>query len=123
MAQNREYQGLFTQRSGCTYSSLGNVCSGGGSNSFQVPLANQGYVVPKFCPDGAEPNYPPRYDTLSHGQKYQCGGYFNVSGAYPYATCSSCNSSFVNRPCNGNIQCGNNIVEGYVGCGSCSGGQ
>ena len=48
------------------------------------------YIVPKLCPDGAAPNYPPRCDTFTHGQNYLCGGYFSMQGAYPLADCTSC---------------------------------
>lgn len=109
MAQIRDYQGPTVGQAGCTYSRLGNIYSGqtAGKN-----VAQNNYLVPKLCPNGAGPNYPPKYDTLSHGQQYQCGGYFNVQGAYPLADCKSCNVEYVQRPCKDNINC-NASVEGY----------
>lgn len=101
MAQYRDYQNPTVGQLGCTYSRLGNVYSGRSANGNVDSMAN--YVVPKFCPNGPGPNYPPRYDTLSHGQAYNCGGYFDVSGAYPYADCTSCKAGFTTRPCKGNI--------------------
>jgi len=88
------------------------------------------YVVPKLCPNGPAPNYPPAYNTLSHGQDYMCGGYFSMKGAYPGASCKSCNATYIKRPCAGSMmnQCTapapapvvqKPSTEGY--CGSCSG--
>ncbi len=94
----------------CTYSSLGSVYSG---QMAGMVGAQGSYVVPQYCPSGPGPNYPPKYNTLSHGQTYLCGGYFNVSGAYPYADCTSCKSNFVTRPCKGNIDCATPAVEGF----------
>lgn len=63
-------------------------------------------VVPKYCPAGPGPNYPPKYDTLHHGQKWPAhGGYFNVKAAYPYTDGCNCGTEFVVRPCDGFIDC------------------
>ena len=121
MAQYREYQGLPVQQAGCTYSqlkytygvpsaasSLSSACNSNSSNmayslgAVKTPVMSN-YVVPLMCPGGQGPNYPPRYDTLSHGQPYVCGGHFTITGAYPYADCTNCGLQFVNRPCSGNI--------------------
>ena len=111
MAHVRDYQGPTVGQAGCTYSRLGNVYSGqmAGRNVEQNT-----YVVPKLCSNGPGPSYPPKYNTLSHGQAYQCGGYFNVKGAYPFADCASCKADYVQRPCKGNINCSAS-VEGYRG--------
>jgi hypothetical protein len=114
MAQYREYQKPTVGQAGCTYSRLGNVYQGqmaGGA------AAQNNYIVPKLCPNGPGPNYPPKYDTLSHGQAYQCGGYFGLSGAYPFADCQNCQADYVQRPCKANINCAANasVSEGYRG--------
>lgn len=117
MAQYRDYQSPTVGQAGCTYSSLASTYSGKmASGGAYAPMAN--YVVPKMCPSGPGPQYPPAYNTFSHGQAYNCGGYFNIKGAYPYATCSSCQLSFTERPCQGNIrgQCSGG-VEGYMAGG------
>lgn len=101
MAQYREYQAPIVGQARCTYSNLRNIYMGQQADGV-VPSQSE-YIVPKLCPNGAGPNYPPRYDTLSHGQNYLCGGYFSLKGAYPYATCTSCQSDYVKRPCSGNI--------------------
>lgn len=101
MAQYRDYQGPTVGQSGCSYSSLRNVYSGQSASGESAQMAN--YIVPKLCPNGAAPNYPPRYDTLSHGQNYLCGGYFNMQGAYPLASCTDCKADYIQRPCTGNI--------------------
>ena len=101
MAQYRDYQASTVGQSGCTYSQLANTYMGRYAGMSAPPMSM--YVVPKFCQGGSGPQYPPAYDTLTHGQKYNCGGYFAVTGAYPYATCNSCQQEFVDRPCKGNI--------------------
>lgn len=105
MAHYREYQAPTVGSSGCTYSSLNKSYGLHSAPSAQVSsMAN--YTVPQYLPNGAGPNYPPKYNTLSHGQEYVCGGYFNMQGAYPYASCESCNVNYVQRPCNGNLNGG-----------------
>ena len=110
---SQEYNNSTAGAAGCTYSRLANIYSGQNLNK----IVNQGtYIVPKLCPNGPiGSSYPPKYDTLSHGQKYLCGGHFDVKGAYPMADCASCNVDYVQRPCTGNIagQCNSASVEGY----------
>ncbi len=108
MAQVREYQGPTVGQVGCTYSKLGNISSG---QMAGQTITQNSYLVPNYCSSGAGPNYPPPYNTLSHGQAYNCGGYFNIKGAYPYADCVNCATNFVQRPCTGSISCG--TKEGY----------
>jgi hypothetical protein len=63
------------------------------------------YTVPLLCQNNdAYPDYPPKYDTLSHGSNYLCGGYFDMQKAYPRANCSSCDAPYTQRSCAGNIQ-------------------
>lgn len=121
-AQYKDYQGLSVGQAGCTYASLRNTygfaspASSLASSCNNNPAANMAYslgavqapkmsnyIVPKMCPNGPGPNYPPRYDTLSHQQPYLCGGYFNITSAYPDANCTDCALTFTNRPCSGNI--------------------
>lgn len=85
---NHEYQQPTVGQDGCTYSSLGSTYSGQDASGLVADMTQ--YLVPKYCPNGPSPNYPPRYDTLSHGQKYQCGGYFTLKSAFPQADCTSC---------------------------------
>lgn len=65
------------------------------------------YTVPKLCPQGDGPHYPPKYNTLHHGldESKRHGGYFNLTHAYPYADCESCKVTTVERPCLGQIPC------------------
>ena len=105
MPRYQEYSAPSVGQAGCTYSSLDRTYTG--SNQpfgvhAQVRNMNR-YEVPDYRPDGPGPNYPPRYDTLSHGQDAVCGGYFDMSKAYPYASCDSCQTQFVERPCDGNL--------------------
>ena len=93
----------FTKKT-CAYSSLGNTWSQ--KVAPDVVTANAfSYTVPEYCPDGAGPNYPPALDTLSHGHAGSYGGYFQLTSAYPYATCDTCKTSFTDRPCIGSINC------------------
>jgi hypothetical protein len=109
MAQYKEYNNSTVGELGCTYSSLNRVY--GGKMADGRVVRQQNYVVPKYCPNGPGPNYPPRYDTLSHGGQNNCGGHFSMKGAYPYASCDSCvtpypnGQPFVERPCRGYINC------------------
>jgi hypothetical protein len=99
MAHYRDYTKPVVGQSGCSYSSLRNVWGSGNEG-----LSN--YTVPNLCPTGEGPNYPPRYDTLTHGNKGgACGGYFHLKSAYPYAGCDTCSASYVNRSCTGDITC------------------
>lgn len=66
------------------------------------------YTVPKLCPGAQDaPAYPPHYNTLSHGvdESKRVRGYFNLTGAYPFADCTTCKMSMVERPCLGQIPC------------------
>ncbi len=101
MSQYREYSNVTTNQAGCTYSNLGSTYNGRFAGDQIQSQAN--YTVPKLCMNGNRPNYPPTYNTLSHGQDYLCGGYFSMKGAYPEASCDSCNAEYVQRPCAGNI--------------------
>ena len=102
--QYREYTQPSVGQSGCTYSSLrqtyGNAQAPGRFPGMGIS------VVPKLCPDGPGPNYPPAYNTLSHGSDYLCGGYFSLDKAYPQANCTSCNAVYTTRACDGCIGCG-----------------
>jgi hypothetical protein len=110
MYNSNEYSKPTVSSAGCTYSRLGSLSDG--PRMLSGTLSDQGqYIVPKYCPDGAGPNYPPKYDTLTHGQKYACGGYFSMSGAYPYGDCEGCKTEYVKRPCNGRIDCCGKKVE------------
>lgn len=113
MSQTRDYQGAAVGQAGCTYSRLGNVYSG---MMAGMDAKQDSYMVPKLCPSGPGPNYPPKYDALSHGSNYLCGGYFNVQSAYPYSDCSSCKAEYVQRPCKGPMtQCNApQTQEGYA---------
>ena len=101
MAQYRDYNAPTVGQSGCSYSSL-NKTYGLHSSNQNVPSMAK-YTVPQYLPNGSGPNYPPKYNTLSHGQDYVCGGYFNMQGAYPHASCDSCNVNYVQRPCAGRL--------------------
>lgn len=105
--QYRDYLGSAVGQQGCTYSRLGNIYAGQSQADDGAPAMNT-YIVPKLCPNGPAPNYPPRYDTLSHGANYLCGGYFSVKNAYPTANCGPCNAEYVDRPCRGFISCNGN---------------
>ena len=100
---NYEYQSTVGSTP-CTYSSLRQTYDGKNAGGH---IPNQGnYRVPNLCPNGSGPNYPPSYDTLTHGQKHQCGGYFGLKGAYPFASCNACNAPYTNRVCSSNHTCG-----------------
>lgn len=102
MSNYKEYNAPMVGQAGCTYSSLRDTYDGMTPSHEMQGMAN--YTVPKLCPDSVDgPSYPPRYDTLSHGQQYACGGYFSVKGAYPFADCTSCKADYVQRPCTGDI--------------------
>jgi len=88
MSQYREYQNPMVGQASCSYSNLRSTY--GPSGSFAEIPSMATYQVPKYCPGGPAPNYPPAYDTLSHGGKGGCGGYFNLKSAFPDANCSSC---------------------------------
>lgn len=106
MAHVKDYQGPTVGNKQCTYSSLGNIYSGATTQN-QMNTSQSNYIVPKLCSSGDGPNYPPKYNTLSHNQSYQCGGYFNISGAYPYSKDGQCNVSYVEKPCSSHsISCG-----------------
>lgn len=122
MSQYREYQAKANGQSACTYSRLKDLTSG--PQQLGSYSTNGTYSVPLVCPSGTPSNYPPRHDTLSHGQQYVCGGYFQLKGAYQ----DPCQESMVSRPCTGQIQCDvtpaptsesycKMVKEGY--CGSC----
>jgi hypothetical protein len=107
MAQYREYQAPIVGQNKCSYSSLGSTYAGPQAGGVIPDMST--YIVPKLCygaPAGL--SYPPRYDTLSHGQAYLCGGHFDLQRAYPLANCTSCAATYVERPCRGTIyaQCG-----------------
>ncbi|MDC3332970.1 hypothetical protein OAV62_01895 [bacterium] len=129
MSQYKDYTRPTVGQAGCSYSSLGHTYKGHPSNVVP-PMSN--YMVPDYCPDGPGPNYPPRYDTLTHGGRGSCGGKFDLQGAYPYADCSSClgkdtgKYSVGNRPSNvpadafGQFsmrQCASSLVPGCHGEG------
>lgn len=111
MFKHKEYSAPTVGQNACTYSMLQNTYSGASADG-RMPVQNT-YVVPKLCPNGPGPNYPPKYDALTHGVDKQCGGYFNILHAYPYADCERCNAPYVTRPCDGNISCGNTVEQYY----------
>lgn len=119
MSQYREYSNVTSNQAGCTYSSLGSTYNGLFAGNEIASQAN--YTVPKLCMNGPGATYPPTYNTLSHGQDYLCGGYFSMKGAYPLATCDSCNVEYIQRPCAGNIlnQCNPSPATKEGFCGSC----
>lgn len=88
MSQYRDYTKPIVGQSGCSYSNLGSTYNGI-SMSSMIPRMDE-YLVPQYCPDGPAPNYPPPYDTLSHGKSNTCGDYFTLQDAFPSANCSSC---------------------------------
>lgn len=74
--------------------------------------ANGSYTVPNLCSGYSQ--YPPAYNTLSHGNRGQCGTHFSFASAYPDATCTSCNIQYGPRPCSGVVHCNeNNTSESY----------
>ncbi len=75
--------------------------------SDQVNVKRGTYTVPKICPQGEGPHYPPSYSTLHHDldESHRHGVYFNMKGAYPFADCESCKVSMTERPCLGHIDC------------------
>lgn len=94
------------------YNNLGQICQG--QNLAPIVGVPSIYTVPKYCPSGPGPNYPPKYDALSHGFGYQGQGYFDLKKAYPFADCVNCAATMVNRPCAGFVsEC--NIKENYCG--------
>lgn len=102
MSQYKDYTNPTVGNASCTYSKLASVYSGQMAGSHVPSSAN--YTVPKLCPNnGSGLSYPPRYDTLQHGNQASCGGYFHLNSAYPNATCNTCNAEYVQRPCAGNI--------------------
>jgi len=102
-----EYTAPTKNSSSCMYASLKNYNLGqpeaplcGGTPSMAVQ------TVPYYCPYGPGPNYPPKYDTLQHGQGAgTCGGFFGIQGAYNYSDGKNCATKFVNRDCAGFINC------------------
>ena len=125
-----EYQKPTVGQQSCSYSRLGQQPYSASQGQPQQGM----YIVPNFVHgDPTHPSYPPRYDTLQHGGKYDCGGYFNIKGAYPYATCSECKAIYTKRPCDGQVSTGPDITtppttvvnppttltESY--CGGCNG--
>jgi hypothetical protein len=104
MSQYREYSNPTVGESGCTYSNLTRTYGGKSANGLVTKQAN--YVVPKYCPNTPGTSaYPPRYNTLQHGLPDTCGGHFSFSGAYPEASCTSCSTTFTQRPCAGFLNC------------------
>lgn len=87
MSHYNEYQQPTVGQAGCSYSRLGNTYGNSGPSAIPNMAV---YSVPKYCPNGPKPNYPPPYDTLSHGGKGGCGSHFNLKSAFPNANCSSC---------------------------------
>lgn len=100
MSQYKEYTRPTVGQSGCSYSMLGATYHGAKAGDAIQAMNN--YMVPDYCPDGPGPNYPPRYDTLTHGIQGSCGGKFNFKNAYPFANCSSCLGKELAPYANGN---------------------
>lgn len=108
---SKEYQAPTVGQSPCSYSLLANI-SNGKSVDNQVPSQSQ-FIVPKLCPNGPGPTYPPSYSTLQNqNSAYSCGGYFSFTDAYPFAKCgvNGCSVQYTTRHCTGNIndQCNQN---------------
>lgn len=99
---SNEYQAPTVGQARCTYSNLGSIYGSRGATTQ--------YTVPALCPNNPNaPSYPPRTDTLSHGQSAPgCGGYFSMKSAYPFADCTSCNAPYAQRPCAGLFKCNGN---------------
>lgn len=87
-SNSREFSKNPISQQACTYTSLANLSQGNVAPGVAFNMGET--MVPKFCPSGPGPNYPPRYDTLTHGGKNGCGGYFNFTNAYPFASCNEC---------------------------------
>lgn len=106
MSQYKEYSKPVVGNPGCTYSNLARTYGNGSRQSMMNNVPSMAtYTVPKLCHNGSGPSYPPRYDTLTHGQSAMCGGYFSMKGAYPHADCASCDAEYTQRPCNGHVDC------------------
>lgn len=104
MPHYSEYQAPTVGQSTCSYSSLRKTYSGQQALENVPSMAIQ--TVPNYCPNNVNgPSYPPRYDTLSHGNQMSCGGHFNMSAAYPFANCTSCNAGMTQRNCAGGNIC------------------
>lgn len=104
---SKEYNGTSISQSSCTYKRMQDVYP---PSDAKIIVSQGTYTVPQICPNSSGLSYPPRPDTLTHGQSSSCGGYFNVKNAYPYASCDHCDETFVEKPCVGNITC---TKEGY----------
>lgn len=87
MSRLQEYSRPIAGQAPCSYSQLGATYHGAAASLD--PTQNGLYLVPDYCPSGPA-QYPPAYDTLSHGGKNTCGGNFSFQNAYPLANCESC---------------------------------
>jgi hypothetical protein len=100
----REYNGKTIPTSqACTYDQLKQTYDGKSvdSNMMADPSI---YDIPDMRYNSSVENaYPPRYDALTHGVGYQCGGHFGLKNAYPGATCTSCSAKRTTRKCDGNF--------------------
>ena len=76
----------------CSYKSLCNYNANGAMASTEGVPSMQCQLIGGFAMD-----YPPKYDTLSHGGRGNgCGGFFKLKGAYP---CSAKDKTWTVRPC------------------------
>lgn len=110
MSYAHEYSHPTTNYAGCNYASLKNYNEGFGRGPVApVPTGTPSMAVqtvPAYCPNNPVGTaYPPRYNTLQHGEPYTCGGYFGIMSAYPAAAGTKCATTFTNRPCAGFINC------------------
>jgi len=100
----REYTGkTIPTTQGCSYDQLRQTYDGKSvdSNMLADPSI---YDVPDMRYNSQVGyNYPPSYDSLTHGVGYQCGGHFSLNSAYPNATCTTCNAPRTTRKCDGNF--------------------
>lgn len=105
MSYNNEYTRPTVGYASCSYRQLKSYNPGPEAPvPARVPsMANT--VVPNLCG-----MYPPPYDTLSHGGSNSCGGYFPVTHAYNSDYCENNPNQFVQRNCDGLVNCN---VENY----------
>jgi len=89
---SNEYNNTAVGSSSCAYAKLARYNNGSQGMSPPVPATTVSgvYVVPAY---GA-----PGYNTLNHGAKPSCSGYFNIQTAYG-ANASTCGTKYVQKLC------------------------
>lgn len=85
-----EYYAKMASGAPCSYSNLHNY-----NGQPMVPLPE---MVPSMSTQVVYSHQPMSYDTLSHGQGCNCGGHFDINGAYPHAQ-GGCPNMYVKRHC------------------------